>query len=261
MIHDIVIPDSNVAIQEVPNSLLWRYMDFAKFVSLLENRAIFFSSADRLGDPFEGSLPKNNIASRLASPHFSREEEISKYAFVMEQLRRFTLISCWCESEHESEAMWKLYSSAQGGVAIKTDFDSLENSFKTDEQIYIERVRYVDYDTDRIPEDDPLAPYLHKRQSFEHEREVRAIVQNPPPGINLSELRTSIRNIEEILSRKWMDSPSGAYYEVDLNLLIKEVIVDPFAPDWFPALVNAVAERYQLEAPIVLSSLTALPNF
>ena len=58
-----------------------------------------------------------------------------------------------------------------------------------------------------------------------------------------------------------MDGRSGAYYEVDLNLLIKEVIVDPFAPRWFPELVNAVAERYQLEAPIVLSSLTASPNF
>ena len=58
-----------------------------------------------------------------------------------------------------------------------------------------------------------------------------------------------------------MDSRSGAYYEVDLNLLIKEVIADPFAPGWFPELVNAVAKRYQLEAPIVLSSLTASTNF
>ena len=263
MIQDIVMPDSNVAVQEAPTSLLWRYMDFAKFVSLLEKRALFFARADKLGDPFEGSFPKKNIAARFASPHFSLEEK-SKYAFVMEQLRRFTLINCWHESNHESVAMWELYSSAQRGIAVKTDFDSIKRSFSADQQIHIERVRYVDYDNDLIPEDDPLSPYLHKRKSFEHEREVRAIVQDLPPGINFSELRTSPRNIEGILSQQWQDIHdigTGTYCEVDLNRLIKEVIVDPSAPDWFQELVSAVAERYQLASPIVPSSLTASPAF
>ena len=40
-------------------------MDFTKFVSLLEKRALFFARADQLGDPFEGAIPINNIKSRL----------------------------------------------------------------------------------------------------------------------------------------------------------------------------------------------------
>jgi hypothetical protein len=38
-----------------PESSLWRYMDFAKFVSLLKERSIHFARADCLGDSFEGA--------------------------------------------------------------------------------------------------------------------------------------------------------------------------------------------------------------
>src|SRR6266478_4615364 len=38
-----------------PNTVLWRYMDFAKFVALLEQRAVYFCRADLLGDRFEGA--------------------------------------------------------------------------------------------------------------------------------------------------------------------------------------------------------------
>ena len=40
-----------------PDAVLWRYMDFTKFVSLLEKQALFFARADKLeDDPFEGYL-------------------------------------------------------------------------------------------------------------------------------------------------------------------------------------------------------------
>lgn len=41
---------------------VWRYMDFAKLVSLLATQALFFARAESLNDPFEGSYP------RLTSP-------------------------------------------------------------------------------------------------------------------------------------------------------------------------------------------------
>ena len=49
---------------EIPpiETKLWRYMDFAKFVSLLESRALFFVRADKLDDPFEGALSEVNKA-------------------------------------------------------------------------------------------------------------------------------------------------------------------------------------------------------
>ncbi|HLN88509.1 MAG TPA: hypothetical protein VK253_00420, partial [Candidatus Binatia bacterium] len=50
-----------------PNSdtLLWRYMSFTKFVPLLEKRALFFCRSDKIGDPFEGSSPRQNVDNRI----------------------------------------------------------------------------------------------------------------------------------------------------------------------------------------------------
>src|SRR5687768_14667395 len=46
-----------------PGTKLWRYMDLAKFLHLLEDRTLFFARADRLGDPFEGA---SGISGRKA---------------------------------------------------------------------------------------------------------------------------------------------------------------------------------------------------
>ena len=37
------------------DATLWRYIDFTKLVSFLEDQTIFFARADKLGDPFEGA--------------------------------------------------------------------------------------------------------------------------------------------------------------------------------------------------------------
>ena len=233
-----------------PDAILWRYMDFTKFIALLEKGELFFARSDKLNDPFEGSFPKKNTKARYVNLHPEFKEAISSLPSLMSafwmQLKRFTLVSCWHKSNYESEAMWKLYASTNGGLAIKTRFDSFVRSFITEEKIHIGQVQYVDYDNDLIPEDDPLSPYLHKRKSFEHEQEVRAIVQNVPTS-RLTELQD--------------DYDIGTYYEVDLNLLIQEVVVDPFTPEWFLELVNLVAERYDLQAPINKSHLAAPPTW
>ena len=46
-------PDENIRI--------WRYMDFTKFVSVLDTQSLFFSRSDRLGDLFEGAHPTVNV--------------------------------------------------------------------------------------------------------------------------------------------------------------------------------------------------------
>ena len=49
------------------DTVLWRYMDFTKFVSLLEKSALFFPRADKLGDPFEGYWPISADEEQLSS--------------------------------------------------------------------------------------------------------------------------------------------------------------------------------------------------
>ena len=50
---------------------LWRFIDFPKFVSLLDQRALFFTRADKLEDPFEGTW--SNATLQLLKGTVERE--------------------------------------------------------------------------------------------------------------------------------------------------------------------------------------------
>lgn len=238
--HELFVPPA-------PDAVLWRYLDFTKFVSLLDKQALFLPRADKLGDPFEGSYSNVNVTLRPVL----YKDQILDHAlrglsdFIRES-RRFTLISCWHESAFESAAMWRLYARDLDGVAIKTNFVSLSKSLLDDEDIFIGKVNYVDYDQTFIPENNTMAPFLYKRRSFEHEKEVRAMMQQIPS-----------RNGATDMSQDICDE--GMYHGVDLSELVHEVIVSPFAGTWFRDLVQSVADRYELFAPVKESPLNNSP--
>ena len=248
------------------DAVLWRYMDFTKFISLLESRALFFARADKLGDPFEGAPSIKNkefrIEAYLNQPPehnplrlmFSEdqwkkisEEHVQESMAHWRKQRKFILINCWHESSHESAAMWRLYARETDGIAVKTDFSSFKRSFKCSEDIYVGRVEYVDYEKTLIPEYNLFSSYLHKRQDFKHEQEVRAITMNLPKTIEEADQPLEICEV-------------GRNREVDFSLLIKEVIVAPYADDWFLELIQSVAvNRFGLEVPVVRSDLAQKP--
>jgi uncharacterized FlgJ-related protein len=43
---------------------IWRYMDLAKYLGILQRRSLFFPRAPLLSDPFEGSSTKPMVAER-----------------------------------------------------------------------------------------------------------------------------------------------------------------------------------------------------
>ena len=233
--HDLFVAPSHDAV-------LWRYLDFTKFVSLLDKQALFFPRADKLGDPFEGSFSKMNLALR---PELYKDQipdhGLQQFVEFTSRLPKFTLISCWHENDYESAAMWRLYARDHDGIAIKTDFKSLSESLLGDANVFIGKVNYVDYERTFIPEGNTMASFLYKRKSFEHERQVRAIMQDMPVSV--------YQDISEV----------GRYYDVDLSRLVHEVVVSPFAGYWFGHLVQAVAARYNLQAPVNRSPLAEAP--
>ena len=232
------------------DAILWRYMSFTKFVSLLTRKALFFARADKLGDPFEGSLTPLNVALRpFLMPKSIPEEKRNVVADAIKDMRRFMLINSWHENEYESDAMWKLYSGIEDGIAIKTDFGSFSESLKGPHSVYIGRVNYIDYDSSFIAENDVFMPFIHKRKSFEHEREVRAIIMELPTITGKGFQIGIDPAIHEL----------GLYHDVDTAMLIKEVVVPPYAADWLTELVKATAETFGLEATVRKSSLATRP--
>ena len=225
------------------DAILWRYMDFTKFASLLDKKALYFARADKLGDPFEGSFSKLNKQMRprlLESQGVEADKVQLAVERVTEGLRQTPfrgLVNCWHENPYESEAMWNIYSREKDGIAIRTSFKGLSQSFVCDESVYIGKVAYVDYDTTFIGERNGFTALLHKRKSFEHEREVRAMTGN------------YAMHGERI----------GNYYRVDIDTLIEEVVVAPQAPQWFSDLVKSVARKYALNTTVAKSTLAAAP--
>ena len=246
--------DHRLFISPFPDAVLWRYVNFTKFVSLLDKSALFFARVDKLDDPFEGSFPRGNVEvdpSSYSDPLLADFYRSARH--FVKDIRPFTLVNCWHESPHESDGMWRLYSGDREGIAIRTDFKSLSESLVGEEVIHIGKVSYIDYDTARISELNSEESFLRKRKSFEYENEVRAInldLPLPPDLMAGTGLDLSIPTYD-----------TGTYLDVDISRLIHEVKVAPFAADWFMELVQSVADRYGLSAPINKSALGDEPTW
>jgi hypothetical protein len=226
-------------------------MDFAKFVSLIHRRALFFPNAASLGDPFEGSYPMANI--RLRPTWYGEYAESMERQGYGEKLRllQSTLISCWHMNPVESAAMWRLYASQGYGIAVRSTYERLTRAFEIDRPLYIGTVIYLDYDTDPMPEGNLFDPFVHKRASFRHEQELRAVTDRyVPPGT----------------STQWEVSKGpplyfGDYIPTDINVLVDDVVVGPGAAPWFVETVRATAEHFDIEAVVRSSDLDQPPQY
>lgn len=217
---------------------LWRYMDFTKLLSLLEDSAIFLAPAISFEDPFEGVLPKGNIT--LHNFVKSKTKNSKKSNLVVADKKKIQ-ISCWHLSRYESAAMWKLYGQGNETVCITTKYSKLKNQLVQGAQIGL--VQYVDFNTAWVPENNPYYPFMFKRKSFEYEKEVRVLIDS------------NKINQDDLL----LKSKVGFKNKVDLNTLIDEVFVSPDASDWFYQLVEKVASNYGLKAKVIRSQLLTMP--
>jgi hypothetical protein len=111
---------------------VWRYLDFTKLVSLLDNRSLYFTRADNFEDKFEESWPKANVDARKPKKvetddiNFKNFYTISEASTpLFEQWRRFVAINSWHMNDYESAAMWKLYLKSDEGVAIRSTYQRL----------------------------------------------------------------------------------------------------------------------------------------
>jgi len=221
---------------------LWRYMDFTKFVSTLENSGLFFARAIKMDDAFEGGYSRGNeelreLVYKVLGPFQLDPRSVNKR-------RHDVVLNCWHGSEHESAAMWKLYSSAAESICIQTSFSRLRKCLPLG--VEIGRVQYIDYETEWVPERHHTLPFLYKRKSFEHEQEFRAI--------------RDLTNKETAHNIKNKAGENGLWVDCNLDELIQAVYVAPNVPRWFSDLVTQVIERYGLNAPVLASSLELKPH-
>jgi hypothetical protein len=221
-------------------------MDFTKFVSMLESSCLYFARADRLGDPFEGSYSRANVAMR---PQVYEDSPglLRLMPQMNEWVREWTYINCWHQNEQESAAMWRLYAKSEEAVAIQSTYSVLADCLP--ECAFIGAVEYIDYAKDWLPEGNTFFPFMHKRKSFEHEREVRAVIHELP-----------VTEDQRIPMGK-RNTSFGRQVPIEPAVLIKNVYVAPTASDWFHDLVQRVSKRYGQSWPVQKSCLDAQPVY
>jgi hypothetical protein len=244
---------------------IWRYVDLAKFVGMLATGKLHFTCISDFKDPYEGWLPRSYMKALtdlnrtyLDQMRQTRDAIADHYPSIdpdkldtvvqdaqrhlnMQQLFRETNSKfgaiCWHINEGESEAMWQLYGAAGSGIAIESTKDRLERAL-TGDGIHIDAVRYMNFEDDPIEKGHRyLMPFI-KRKSFEHERELRAIVMLPESG-------------------------KGALMPCDMDTLIAKIHIAPGAPPFYADAVRYVIDRAdaKITAPVMPSRQLDAPDY
>ena len=223
---------------------IWRYMDFTKLVAMLEGQALFFSNLTRLTDPFEGFLTYPTVEGFRSVPddlepnEAERRREVAEYNLnFMRWERNLVYVSSWHMNNHESAAMWKLYMKAGEGVAIQSTVGSMIDSFSgTSEHVHIGDIKYIEYERTVIPWNNVFSPARHKRKSFEHEKELRAVIMDG-------------------------DNVPGKLVAVNPKTLIQKIYSAPDSQGWIHKLLKKVVAKYELEKDVLNSALDQTPLY
>ena len=236
------------------DATMWRYFDTRKFMHLMRNRVLWFSRADLLGDPCEGSRPRGDASIYAAAEQELRGRGDIKALLVAkagwkrldDEARQRMFISCWTMQAYDNMAMWERYCHPkEAGIAVQTTYARLDSAmpltFPRDQHIMLGQVHYGDYESIDF-KSDPSNVYSHfmlKKVNYADECEVRAVSD---------------------LGQK--ATVKGIPVAVDLNVLLERIVVSPYAPNgvalnvervvrsgghWFPvapSLIHKVAKVY-----------------
>jgi hypothetical protein len=275
------------------DKVLWHYMDFTKFVDLMETSELYLHRVDLLDDKREGRFTEHEY-TRLSQ----RPDDL---ATSTEESRRWSFVNCWREGADESRAMWDLYGANCCGVAIKTQMKSLRSAIGgSDIHIHIGRVKYVDWREYDAAAGNLIGMCVRKSEGYMHEKEVRLLWSSllepdrePGAQVDVGVPFDAERVAEGIMEQLAALFPSadftgvkgkllvmkawlrytqklqlellgcGKRVRVDLTDLIDEVVVGPLAEEWLLDLTRKMLRRYnlsQLSEKVRFSELRAEPR-
>lgn len=223
---------------------IWRYMDVTKLLSIFESNSLWFSDLTYLNDPLEGFLNDATVKKFRELPENVSEIKKEKTKIIIEknlqklkQSRNLLNVSAWHMNENESAAMWQLYLKSNEGIAIQSNYERFKASFKdAKEDVFIGIVKYITEEKDIIDWTNIINYALHKRKSYEHEKEIRAVVCS------------------------YSDN-GGGLVKIDLEILIEKIFIAPRSSPWIYELIKKIVERYGLKIQVEQSKIYKGPLY
>jgi hypothetical protein len=249
------------------SSVLQKYMDTHKFLSLVQGKKIFMSKMSGFKDNLEGSLTASdffewtNFSSILDVAINGRGEEAVK---VIEEVngrtfetifgdqlkdsavdffykaREWVYVSCWYKSTEECPAMWDLYGG-KNSVCIFTTEEKLRRVTLHNQDInklVFEDVKYIDHK--KAKHQDVLDPFKSKATPYGFEKEFRSIAwkENAAP-----------------LAQNTNALPGLTTDEIDLTNFIDRIVIAPFSDPWYADSIRNLCAQYAIDVVITESTL------
>ena len=247
------------------DAVLWRYMSLEKFANMLAKQTLFFARADK----FEGHIPRQIMSIYKSVIRIYEKENLPEVPEgstlrLAYGLRKHVMCNCWYQAEQESMAMWDKYHMRNSGIAIKTTMANLKNSLPDRYDVFIGEIQYLeDHNKIRVLKNVSIPnlvhyPYFYKRKSFEHEHEVRVLI----------EVESLLRNyfgdqgISKIPFEREL-CKTGMPIEISVETLIgenSEVIISPYTEQWVIDTVASIAEEYGFQFSVNRSRLSDEPG-
>jgi hypothetical protein len=230
-----------------PGTILWRYMDLAKFMSLLESRALHFSRYDQFRDSFEGLLSRPTLESYRQGVGFKDDPKLFREfeRWINKLGRKYAYASCWNAGPYERAVLWSNYGST---IAIQTTADNFKACFldaPDRELVMLAHLRYGDLSVLDMEKDNVWRPLTYKDIRYEDEHEVRAIYIDDRYRLESS----------TGAPKPPRSTPKGVLAAIDPNVLIEQVFVAPGTAPWLLKLVRSICARYGIDAPVAASHL------
>lgn len=252
-----------------PATVIWRYLTFEKFVSLIELGAVWFSKLGIFEDVEEGMVPELT-RQKMKSQHqemeswFPDEERKSQVRRFVEDNERYgrdlIVASCWFIGERESKEMWAKYGQGDAGVVIRSSAQALMGSLvqSLTNKWWIGRVRYVNraaHDRMNIHEGHQahLRAFL-KGMEYSHENELRVATMNfVAPGC----LNPDGSPQSEKQRKGFIDASNGPgiYVRANLSTLISELRAAPGATESQRARVQRLMASSGIRLPLGCSEI------
>ncbi|OTG79078.1 hypothetical protein B9T31_17425 [Acinetobacter sp. ANC 4558] len=226
-----------------PNTKIWRYMDFTKFLDIILNKRLYLRRIDKFNDAYEGYISEqfkkalHQSYSSVEKLGFDARRAKENHLRAQSLLPAYSYASCWYLDELESREMWKTYGIEKNSVAICTTVKHLHDSIIDVGDSYNFYFEKIDYEEKKEISSNWLEVAFRKNTNFAFEQEFRVLGVMSRGIANLFHPQVnSLPKINDI------NNPFGIHVWVDVQSLVQEVYVSPEADVYFKSILEDVLD-------------------
>jgi hypothetical protein len=267
---------------------LYRYVTIDKLIDCLLNKRLPLTRLNLFEDKLEGVTPQHlllNIASDKIAQQTSdwvggifnhitlNINPTNRNSLRRQRLdfQKYNFASCWFTNDHESVAMWQLYSSPDSiaiKIPVKALLDELESKNFDLTGYEHKKIRYGSVQYYRFGDLDSLSQLLTnediqgfvKDKSFSHESEFRIVLSVEKNERKEAKKKPLILDEQIDDLNKKLDQKIIYILFENFDNMPFELIFHPQASDWHKSNVRKTIENYGIDFPIIESKLTRIFN-